>query len=88
MPLIVTRSSRLGPLAGARSISRDDNELSDEMEVPEGERGIEVSAAEVKSGWAANPSRCSSKSLKSSDRSFCQAMPSIKHSEALLETPH
>lgn len=48
MPLIVTSSSRLGPRAGAKSISRDDRELSEEIDVPDGERGIEVSAAAAK----------------------------------------
>lgn len=86
IPLIVTSSSRLGPRAGARSISREDSELSEEIEVPEGERGIEVSAAVIDSDGEVKLLRCSSRSLKSSDRSFCQAIPSERQHGGMSDT--
>ena len=81
---MMTSSSRLGPLAGCSSAPKDESESIEVSDVPEGERGIETSAA---SGGAckegANMSKCSSKSLKSSDRNFCHATPSVvvKHGQ-------
>jgi len=77
MPLIVTNNSRLGPREGGKSICKEARELSDEMDVPDGDRGMDVSAASVDSACCPPEVKCSSRSEKSSERSFCQAIPSV-----------
>lgn len=54
--------------------------------MPEGERGIEVSAAVIDSDGEVKLLRCSSRSLKSSDRSFCQAIPSERQHGGMSDT--
>jgi hypothetical protein len=76
MPLMVTSNSRLGPREGGESICKEARELSEETDVPDGDKGMDVSAAGVDSvGWPL-VFKCSSRSEKSSERSFCQAIPS------------
>lgn len=77
MPLMVTNNSRLGPREGGKSICKEASELSDEMDVPDGDKGIDVSAAGVDSVCCPPEVKCSSRSEKSSERSFCQAIPSF-----------
>jgi hypothetical protein len=88
MPLMVTNNSRLGPREGGKSICKEARELSDEMDVPDGDRGIDVSAAGVDSVCCPPEVKCSSRSEKSSERSFCQAIPSVARITQADESSH